>query len=152
METDGGEMAPLRQIGGRPGLVCASSRRGEIAQSRIEDFATSRPPLKPHFRPPAPTRRTPRRIAKRRTTRPLVETRAAFSCDTPPRQGGRSALPPWNDSADSNFTPADRQPQSGVPMNVVDEYRAKAWECLSLAESMNDPARRADVLRYARLW
>ncbi len=37
-------------------------------------------------------------------------------------------------------------------MNAVDGYRAKAWECLSLAENMNDPERRADVLRFARLW
>jgi hypothetical protein len=26
------------------------------------------------------------------------------------------------------------------------------FELLSLAETMNDPERRADVLRYARLW
>ncbi len=39
-----------------------------------------------------------------------------------------------------------------VPVNVADGYRAKAWECLSLAESVNDPERRADLLRYARLW
>ncbi len=25
-------------------------------------------------------------------------------------------------------------------MNAADGYRAKAWECLSLAENMNDPA------------
>jgi hypothetical protein len=37
-------------------------------------------------------------------------------------------------------------------MNAVDEYRAKAWECLSLAEGMNDPERRADMLRFARMW
>jgi hypothetical protein len=37
-------------------------------------------------------------------------------------------------------------------MNAVDGYHAKAWECLSLAESMNDPERPADILRYARLW
>jgi len=37
-------------------------------------------------------------------------------------------------------------------MNAADGYRAKAWECLSLAENMNNPERRADVLRYARLW
>ncbi len=37
-------------------------------------------------------------------------------------------------------------------MNAVDGYRAKAWECLSLAESMNDPERRADMLRFARMW
>ncbi len=37
-------------------------------------------------------------------------------------------------------------------MNAADGYRAKTWECLSLAENMNDPERRADILRYARLW
>ncbi len=37
-------------------------------------------------------------------------------------------------------------------MNRTNEYRAKGFELLSLAESMNDPERRADVLRYARLW
>jgi hypothetical protein len=37
-------------------------------------------------------------------------------------------------------------------MNAADGYRAKAWECLSLAESMNDPERRADILRFARMW
>jgi hypothetical protein len=31
-------------------------------------------------------------------------------------------------------------------------YRAKAWECLSLAENMNDLERRADTLRFARVW
>jgi hypothetical protein len=31
-------------------------------------------------------------------------------------------------------------------------YRAKAWECLSLAENMNDPERCADMLRFARAW
>ena len=30
--------------------------------------------------------------------------------------------------------------------------RAKAWECLSLAESVNDPERRADLLLFARMW
>lgn len=37
-------------------------------------------------------------------------------------------------------------------MNAADGYRAKAWECLSLAETMNDPERRADMLRFARMW
>ena len=32
------------------------------------------------------------------------------------------------------------------------EYRAKAFECLSLAECMNDPENRAEILRYARMW
>jgi len=31
-------------------------------------------------------------------------------------------------------------------------YRAKGWECLSLAESVNDPERRADLLLFARMW
>jgi hypothetical protein len=31
-------------------------------------------------------------------------------------------------------------------------YRAKARECVSLAENMNDPERRADMLRFARVW
>jgi hypothetical protein len=35
---------------------------------------------------------------------------------------------------------------------AADEYRAKALECLSLAECMNDPERRAELLRYARMW
>ena len=37
-------------------------------------------------------------------------------------------------------------------MKAVERYRAKAWECLSLAESVNDPERRADLLRFARMW
>jgi hypothetical protein len=37
-------------------------------------------------------------------------------------------------------------------MNRTNEYRAKAFECLSLAETVNDPERRADMLRYARMW
>jgi hypothetical protein len=37
-------------------------------------------------------------------------------------------------------------------MGAVEGYRAKAWECLSLAENMNDPERRADILRFARMW
>ena len=35
---------------------------------------------------------------------------------------------------------------------AANEYRAKAFECLSLAECMADPERRAEILRYARLW
>jgi hypothetical protein len=37
-------------------------------------------------------------------------------------------------------------------MNRTNEYRAKGYEFLSLAETMNDPERRADMLRYARMW
>jgi hypothetical protein len=35
---------------------------------------------------------------------------------------------------------------------AANEYRAKAFEWLSLAECMNDPERRAEILRYARWW
>ena len=35
---------------------------------------------------------------------------------------------------------------------AANEYRAKAFEYLSLAECMNDPERRAEILRYARWW
>ena len=35
---------------------------------------------------------------------------------------------------------------------AANKYRAKAFECLSLAECMNDPARRAEFLRHGRLW
>jgi hypothetical protein len=37
-------------------------------------------------------------------------------------------------------------------MDATNQYRAKAWECLSLAENMNDPERRAELIRFARLW
>jgi hypothetical protein len=37
-------------------------------------------------------------------------------------------------------------------MDAANEYRAKAWEYLSLAENMNDPERRADLLRFAKMW
>jgi hypothetical protein len=37
-------------------------------------------------------------------------------------------------------------------MNRTNEYRAKGYELLSLAEGVNDPERRADLLRYARMW
>ena len=40
----------------------------------------------------------------------------------------------------------------GSPMVAADGYRAKAFECLSLAECMNDPERRADMLRFAKMW
>ena len=35
---------------------------------------------------------------------------------------------------------------------AANEYRAKAFECLSLAECMADPERRAEILRYAQWW
>jgi hypothetical protein len=34
----------------------------------------------------------------------------------------------------------------------ANEYRAKAFELLSIAESVNDPERRAEMLRFARMW
>ena len=37
-------------------------------------------------------------------------------------------------------------------MNRSNAYRAKAFELLSLAESVNDLERRADLLRFARHW
>jgi len=37
-------------------------------------------------------------------------------------------------------------------VDPTNKYRAKAFECLSLAENMNDPERRADMLRFARMW
>jgi len=37
-------------------------------------------------------------------------------------------------------------------MNRTNEYRAKAFEFLSLAEMVNDPERRGDLLRFARMW
>ena len=36
--------------------------------------------------------------------------------------------------------------------NRTNEYRAKAFELLSLAESVNDPEQRADMLRFAQMW
>jgi hypothetical protein len=37
-------------------------------------------------------------------------------------------------------------------MAADNAYRAKALECLSLAECMNDPEERAERLRFARMW
>jgi hypothetical protein len=37
-------------------------------------------------------------------------------------------------------------------MDAINQYQAKAWECLSLAENMNEPERRAELIRFARLW
>jgi hypothetical protein len=34
-------------------------------------------------------------------------------------------------------------------MAANNAYRAKAWECLSLAECTNDPEKRADIVRFA---
>jgi hypothetical protein len=43
--------------------------------------------------------------------------------------------------------------KDGVPfMKAVNEYRAKGFECLSLAECMNDAEERAEMLRFARIW
>src|SRR5262245_15704730 len=45
-----------------------------------------------------------------------------------------------------------RNPGRSLMRAAANEYRAKAFECLSLAECMNDPERRAEILRYARWW
>ena len=37
-------------------------------------------------------------------------------------------------------------------MAADNAYRAKAWECLSLAECLNDPEERAEIVRFARMW
>jgi len=37
-------------------------------------------------------------------------------------------------------------------MKRLNEYRAKAFELLSRAESVNDPEQRADMLRFAHMW
>ena len=37
-------------------------------------------------------------------------------------------------------------------MEYSNEYRAKAFELLSLADSLNDAEQRAEMLRYARMW
>jgi hypothetical protein len=34
----------------------------------------------------------------------------------------------------------------------ANEYRDKAFELFSLAESVNDPERRAEMLRFAYMW
>jgi hypothetical protein len=34
----------------------------------------------------------------------------------------------------------------------VNVFRAKAFECLSLAECMNDPEERAEMVRFARVF
>src|SRR6266567_5937495 len=72
METDGGEVAPLRQISGRPRLVPASSHGGEILKAATGAETSSRfeqrppvAPIAPEFRPPAPTCRGPHRVKRR---------------------------------------------------------------------------------------
>jgi hypothetical protein len=37
-------------------------------------------------------------------------------------------------------------------MAADNAYRAKAWECLSLAECANDPEERAEIVRFASMW
>jgi hypothetical protein len=37
-------------------------------------------------------------------------------------------------------------------MAADNAYRAKALECLSLAEWMNDPEERAEIVRFAEMW
>jgi hypothetical protein len=57
-----------------------------------------------------------------------------------------SALEPF-----SRFTQGQATPERGA-INRTNEYRAKGFELLSLAETMNDPERRADMLRFAKMW
>jgi len=37
-------------------------------------------------------------------------------------------------------------------MDAANQYRAKAWECLAIAEVVNDPVHRVEILRFARMW
>ncbi len=37
-------------------------------------------------------------------------------------------------------------------MAADNAYRAKARECLSLAECMNDPEERVEIVRFAWMW
>jgi hypothetical protein len=41
---------------------------------------------------------------------------------------------------------------SSDPEGAAHGYRAKGLECLSRAETINNPEQRADMLRFARLW
>ena len=85
--------------------------------------------------------------------RPLVETHTRKSCthanhlaslDCSFRSGTILLC--------QKFYPRGQATPGRGAMNRTNEYRAKGYELLSLAESMNDPERRADILRYARLW
>jgi hypothetical protein len=56
---------------------------------------------------------------------------------------------------DVSRVPAKHGPidcEEKVPMAANNAYRARAWECLSLAECMNDPVERAEIIRFARMW
>jgi hypothetical protein len=44
------------------------------------------------------------------------------------------------------------QSQEKVPMAAANAYHAKAWECLSRAECMNDAEERAEIVRFAWMW
>ena len=46
----------------------------------------------------------------------------------------------------------ERTVRRKFPMAADNAYRAKAWECLSLAECQNDPEERAEIVRFARMW
>jgi hypothetical protein len=50
----------------------------------------------------------------------------------------------------------DSGPSGDMPvsnaMNATDQYRAKAYELLFLAERVADPKQRADLRRFARMW
>jgi hypothetical protein len=52
----------------------------------------------------------------------------------------------------AEFVLGEQATPEGDAMNGSNVYRAKAFELLSLAESVNDPERRADTLRFARHW
>src|SRR5262249_20845180 len=58
-------------------------------------------------------------------------------------------LPTYCIVLSSKSTPGDLLQMRTAAAN---EYRAKAFERLSLAECMTDPERRAEILRYARWW
>jgi hypothetical protein len=44
------------------------------------------------------------------------------------------------------------QSQEKVPMAAANAYHAKAWECLSRAECVNDAEERAEIVRFAWMW
>jgi hypothetical protein len=58
----------------------------------------------------------------------------------------------WNPETELVVAPLGGDSQKEALMAAANEYRAKAWECLSLAGSMNNPEERAEMLRFARMW
>jgi hypothetical protein len=63
-------------------------------------------------------------------------------------------MPPasWPTIADSKSFPPIRMAALHTAQFPESEYRAKAWEYLSLAENMNGPEQRADTLQFAKMW